>query len=105
MENWWLHNKTVNDYFIFHLFAALLIESGKFERQLYEMPYYSNTYPTLLQHELKKTFSSSKFDSIKCKTNVHKLTYKNLEGLNNDTFYNFILNYYLEELDSGKVKH
>ena len=104
MENWWLHNKTVNDYFIFHLFAALLIESGKFERQLYEMPYYSNTYPTLLQHELKKTFSSSKFDSIKCKTNVHKLTYKNLEGLKNDTFYHVILNYNLEELDSGKVK-
>lgn len=104
MINWWLHKKIINDYFIFHLFSALLIESGKFNVQLYNMPYYSNTYPTLLQRELKKTYSADRFNSIKTKTNVHKLTYKGLENSNNNTFFDYLINYNLEESGSGKAE-
>ena len=97
MLNFWKSERYPCDYFVFHLIAALLIESGKFQKELDEMPYYTNTYPTLLQHELNKPFQEDKFRSIISKTPVHKLTYKGLNEHIEGTFLSFLLKDTIQE--------
>ena len=88
--NWWKKNSHVNDYFIFHLVTALVIESKKYKALLSKMPYYNNSYPTLLQRELKKPFDQERWDLILSQSTIHKLTYK-ISEQDKDSVYHYIL--------------
>ena len=89
--NWWNRHDTVNDYFIFHLVAALVMESHKYDSLIEQMPYYNNSYPTLLQKELQKKFDQEKWNFILSQSSIHKLTYK-ITNQDETTVFHHILN-------------
>ena len=94
--NWWQNHSYVNDYFIFHLITALVIESKKYKDLMDQMPFYNNSYPTLLQIELKKTFDATRWDFILTMSHIHKLTYK-ISDQDENTVFHHILNYRIGE--------
>lgn len=55
------------------------------------MDYYTNTYPHLLGRVLSEPYDPLKFENILRKTSIHKLSYKNLDNVAEDSFYNAIL--------------
>ena len=56
-----------------------------------KVPYLSNTYPQLLGKELNEDFDEKKFSHIIRHSNIHKLTYKNLNEEKDNSFYKHIL--------------
>jgi hypothetical protein len=92
MFSYWEHNRHIEDYFVFHLCVAALSEQSELKDAFEQIPFYSNTYPQLLGMELAKPYAEEKIEYILKKTNIHKLTYKGLDGLGEDTFYRHLLN-------------
>lgn len=91
MFAYWKTNNYIDDYFIFHLCVAALSEKPDLKMEFEEIPFYSNTYPQLLGMELNKTYEIEKISHIIRMSNVHKLTYKGLEKLDEKTVYGHIL--------------
>lgn len=89
--NYWLKNDIIPDYFIFHLFVSVIMEKVEFKDMINRMPYMSNTYPSLLERELRKKYDEKTVKYILKKSKIHKLTYKNLEDCEDDSvYYKFI---------------
>jgi len=96
MIRYWMQNNYVADYFIFHIVVAALSERKEFKEMFDAIPYFTNTYPQLLGMELNKSYDEGKFRHIiKC-SNIHKLTYKNLENSLQDSVYQHLLAWGLE---------
>ena len=92
MINYWINNKYVDDYFIFHIMTAAMSEKECFRKYFENMPYFSNTYPHLLSLELNKEMNKEKLRHILQMSNVHKLTYKNLmPSSDNKNVYEYIV--------------
>lgn len=87
LVNYWSNNSVIPDYFIFHLFASLIMEKNQFKKLITNMPYMSNTYPSLLERELREKYDEVKIKYILKKSRIHKLTYKNLECCECDSLY------------------
>jgi hypothetical protein len=85
-------NRYIDDYFIFHLCVAELSERKEFKDKFESIPFYSNTYPQLMCMELTKKYDVETINHILNKSNIHKLTYKGLDGLDSDTFYYYLIN-------------
>lgn len=88
--NFWRKNNKIGDYFIFHLFFSLLIESDELKGEFDKCLYQSNIYPHLLYKRINKNYNESEYLSIIKMTSIHKLTYKNLDK-KSGTFYQYIL--------------
>lgn len=84
-------NNTIPDYFLFHLLVSCLIDDNRINQSFYNMDYYTNTYPHLLGRVLSEPYDPLKFENILRKTSIHKLSYKNLDYIAEDSFYNAIL--------------
>ncbi|MBF8969893.1 capsular polysaccharide synthesis protein [Streptococcus sp. NLN76] len=97
MLNFYEKNKKIGDYFIFHLFFSLLINEGELKRDFESIPFISNTYPHQLMKVLNKSYNEAEFQRIKDKSNIHKLTYKELDEGIPGTFYKKIVARELEE--------
>lgn len=92
MINYWLNNKHMDDYFIFHIMIAAMCEKDCFRENFENMLYFSNTYPHLLSFELNNKVNKEKLRHILQMSNVHKLTYKNLPSASDsETVYKYIL--------------
>jgi hypothetical protein len=92
MINYWINNKYVDDYFIFHIMTAAMSEKECFRKYFENMPYFSNTYPHLLSLELNNEMNKEKLRHILQMSNVHKLTYKNLmPSSDNKNVYEYIV--------------
>ena len=78
MINYWMNNKYMDDYFIFHIMTAAMSEKECFRQYFENMPYFSNTYPHLLLLELNNEINKEKLRHILKMSNIHKLTYKNM---------------------------
>lgn len=78
MINYWMNNKYMDDYFIFHIMTAAMSEKECFKQYFENMPYFSNTYPHLLLLELNNEINKEKLRHILKMSNIHKLTYKNM---------------------------
>ena len=92
MINYWINNKYVDDYFIFHIMTAAMSEKKCFRKYFENMPYFSNTYPHLLSLELNNEMNKEKLRHILQMSNVHKLTYKNLmPSSDNKNVYEYIV--------------
>lgn len=85
---YWKDNNTLKDYFLFHYFIEIGIE--KYAELLKYMPIYTNEEPHLLFYELNKKFDQDKYEVIKKRTFIHKLSNKE-EYVQGPTFYNEIL--------------
>ena len=92
MINYWINNKYMDDYFIFHIMTAAMSEKKCFRKYFENMPYFSNTYPHLLSLELNNEMNKEKLRHILQMSNVHKLTYKNLmPSSDNKNVYEYIV--------------
>ena len=87
LYNYWDRNNCIDDYFIFHLMVAELSETKELKSYFEKVPYFSNTYPHLLGRELNNTYDEDKYNQILKKSNIHKLTYKNLDKQLKSSFY------------------
>lgn len=91
MIAYWEKNNFIDDYYVFHLCVAALSEKQNLSREFEEIPFYSNTYPQLLGMELTKKYDAERIAHITCLSNVHKLTYKGLENLSENTVYGHLI--------------
>lgn len=88
---YWEKNSHVLDYYIFHMFAKLLVEQDAVcQSMLTNMAYLSNAQPHVLQNLLKEKFSISQWESVLFCSFVHKLTYRVLSQ-DSGTFYDKVL--------------
>lgn len=90
---YWSNEVSVPDYYIFHLFVNALVEhSDELKREFEQIPYLSNTYPHLLQYKFYNDFNLKEWEHILKCSNVHKLTYKNIDRCkNHNNFLEYIL--------------
>jgi hypothetical protein len=90
-EYWRLHN-TLIDYFIFHYFLQIIINSNPDSAAIFgKIPYRNNQNPHYLQLELLCTeFDAELWEKAKNVSFCHKLTYKTPQDIIKKSFYNFI---------------
>jgi len=90
LYEYWKNNNRVVDYFIFHMFFAIVCEW--FPEEYEKIPKYCNSIPHVLLLELFTEFSVQRFEEIKSMSSIHKLSYKFDEGQINkqNTFYEFL---------------
>lgn len=92
LVNYWLANSCVEDYFIFHLIASELGNTIQLNNFYNSIPYFSNTYPSLLGSILNDEYNENKLKHIFKMSNIHKLSYKNINIDNQKNVYNYIIN-------------
>lgn len=89
---YWEKSKTLDNYFIFHIFFA--ISARFFEKEWESVPTWSNHPPHVLQFELSRPFCKDRFEEICGMSFIHKLNHhKNFSVSGIYTFYDFILDY------------
>lgn len=91
---YWENENSLIDYFLFHLLLTVLIVNNPIAKKMYEeMLTLSNRDPHLLLNLLKDEYSESLFEDIKCRSFIHKLSYKGIETAmkNENSFYNALL--------------
>ena len=84
--NYWKTHNYNCQYFILHLFFKMVCE--KYPDEWNRVPYFNQIDEHLLANEFNKKFDEKRFNDIKNKTSVHKLTNKtdNLEFENESYF-------------------
>lgn len=87
LYNYWEKNNIIDDYFIFHLIVAELSNVEELKSDYEKIPYFSNTYPHLLGEKLNNIYDADQYHKILKKSNIHKLTYKNLDEQHKNSFY------------------
>ncbi len=94
MLEYWKHENKMIDYFLYHLFFSILIQNDKKCREEWEkVPifYCSDCYD--LVSIMINQFDEKKFNEIKQKTSINKLTYKYNTNINTSgTYLEKILN-------------
>lgn len=93
---YWKDYDCVLDYYIFHLFFAMI--SKEYPEQIVAMPYGQSQNSLVLLHHWSEKFDQKKWDKLISKVSFHKLAFRlNSEIINNkDNYYNWILNNYLK---------
>ena len=92
LEYWKNENKLIN-YFIFHyIFTIAILKNDNFKEEYINMPSYSNINVHLLQKCLFEKYDKNLFNLVKSMSDIHKLTYKNLNlNIYRDSFLNYLL--------------
>lgn len=75
--NYWLHNRSLINYYIFHISLSAIVDDNK---ECYELwnskPYICNMNPHVLLYSFGQTYETSSFEHIVHSSFVHKLSYK-----------------------------
>ena len=80
IESYWLNNNYLIHYFIFEHIVTMISNSNKeLQTSWNNMPYYSADITGKLQDIMFEQYDKSTSDEIKALTNIHKLTYKNVD--------------------------
>ena len=99
---YWKDYNCTLDYYIFHLFFAMVAK--EFPEQIGAMPYGYSMNSLVLLHHWKETFNQKKWDKLTANVSFHKLAFridkKTKENKNN--FYNYLLNTN-KEIDNGRI--
>lgn len=75
--SYWKQENELKDYFLLHICFSNMISNSVEMKCLWEHLYHlPNDIPHLLSHELDEPFSKDRFEAIKSKSCIHKLTYK-----------------------------
>ena len=89
----WEEHESVADYFLMHhIFESLYFLNDDFRTQWDSVTFRPADPPHLLQSALSLQYSPEEFQAILWETNVHKLTWKITEEIQEDSIYNYILN-------------
>lgn len=89
---YWKDYNCTLDYYIFHLFFAMVAK--EYPKQIAAMPYGYSMNSLVLLHHMNESFDQKKWDRLISKVSFHKLAFRlNGEIINNkDNYYNWILN-------------
>ena len=85
---YWKRENKIRDYFQMFIFMKIVVSSNM--DTIKNMVYIPNAIPHMLQNYLNHPFNEQIYNDICSVTNIHKLTYKNLNN-NDGTFANFII--------------
>lgn len=99
---YWKEYNCTLDYYIFHLFFAMV--ANEFPEEIAAMPYgYSMRSLTLLHH-WDETFDQKKWDKLISRVSFHKLAFRvdQITKENENNFYNYILNTN-KEIENGRI--
>ena len=93
LEEYWLKEDTLVDYFIFHYFLTFVLLYDDTCCKCFEkMPSLDNVYPHLLQNMFEYPYDEHLWDEISNGSFVHKLKWKNVNYPSEvKNFYNFLL--------------
>ena len=89
---YWKDYDCVLDYYIFHLFFAMI--SKEYPEPIAAMPYGQSQNSLVLLYHLDEEFNQKKWDKLTSNVCFHKLAFripKEIEA-NKDNYYNYILN-------------
>lgn len=93
LEEYWLKEDTLVDYFIFHYFLTFVLLYDDTCRNCFDrMPSFNNVYPHLLQNMFEYPYDKHLWNKISEGSFVHKLKWKNVNYPSEaKNFYNFLL--------------
>ena len=93
---YWKDYDCVLDYYIFHLFFAMI--SKEYPEQIAAMPYGQSQNSLVLLHHWGEKFDQKKWDKLTEKVCFHKLAFRTKDSVKatRDNYYNYILNTYNE---------
>ncbi len=93
---YWKDYDCVLDYYIFHLFFAMI--SKEYPEQIAAMPYGQSMNSLVLLHHWGEKFDQKKWDKLTSRVCFHKLAFRTNDSVkaNRDNYYNYILNTYNE---------
>lgn len=89
--NFWRTQDNIPYYFFFQILVSQRLKSKYKDYVFFSI---DDTLPHLLIMELEEDLDLRRFDAIKKKTNIHKLTY--ISQVKKNSLYEYLLNYYLE---------
>lgn len=91
---YWKDYDCVLDYYIFHLFFAMI--SKEYPEQMLAMPYGQSLNSLVLLHHWGEMFDQWKWDKLTEKVCFHKLAFRVVEDVQNnkENYYNYILTEY-----------
>ena len=89
---YWKDYDCVLDYYIFHLFFAMI--SKEYPEQMAAMPYGQSRNSLVLLHHWGEKFDQRKWDRLTSEVCFHKLAFRVSEEVkkNKENYYNYILN-------------
>jgi len=89
---YWKDYDCVLDYYIFHLFFAMI--SKEFPEQMAAMPYAQSQNSLVLLHHWSEKFDQRKWDRLTNEVCFHKLAFRVSDSVKDDkeNYYNYILN-------------
>ena len=93
---YWKDYDCVLDYYIFHLFFAMI--SKEYPEQIAAMPYGQSQNSLVLLHHWGEKFDQKKWDKLTSRVCFHKLAFRTKDRVKatRDNYYNYILNTYNE---------
>lgn len=93
---YWKDYDCVLDYYIFHLFFAMI--SKEFPEQMAAMPYAQSQNSLVLLHHWGERFEQRKWDKLTDQVCFHKLAFRTKDSVKatRENYYNYILNTYNE---------
>ena len=93
---YWKDYDCVLDYYIFHLFFAVI--SKEYPEQILAMPYRQSQNSLVLLHHWGEKFEQKKWDKLTENVCFHKLAFRTKDCVKatRDNYYNYILNTYNE---------
>lgn len=94
LYTYWKDYDYAINYFIFHLFFAMACR--RYENEWESIPSFNNSSPHMLMFELKRDYSSERWEQLMKMSGIHKLQrYDDYSDLKKSNYYK-ILNTYLE---------
>lgn len=89
MNKYWKKENKIKDYFQMFIFMQMVIK--RYPEDVDNMINIPSSIPHMMQKYLNSTYDEKIYDSICSITNIHKLTYKNIEMNVHNTFFRHIL--------------
>ena len=91
---YWKDYNCTLDYYIFHLFFAMVTE--EYPEEIAAMPYGYSMNSLVLLHHWSESFDQRKWDKLTDKVCFHKLAFRTSEFVkhNKDDYYNWIISKY-----------
>ena len=77
---------------MFHLVVAETSTKEPYVEMFNSIPFYTNTYPQCLGRVLNDDFDEKTFERFLKMSNIHKLSYRNLDETKACSYYKHILN-------------
>lgn len=93
LYSYWKDYKKLTNYFIYHLFFSM--SCRRYSNIWRQVPVFNNHSPHTLQYEILNRYSDNRWKQIIEMSDFHKLNRRIVDNNDNKSFYNYIINKYL----------